>query len=95
MPTTTASVELIDDLSGQTEQSHIALQQQPCLADLPAEKAPGTGSRLKDPHSTSVPPREAEKIFIPDLFVSFVSQKPTLNPYYEVVKQEYESWMKQ
>ena len=32
---------------------------------------------------------------IPDLFVSFVSQKPIPNPYYEVIKKESEAWMKQ
>ena len=93
--TTMASVERIVDLSGQTEQSPVALQQQPCLADLPAEKVPDTESCLKDRHPTSIPPREAGKAFIPDMFVSFISQKPTPNPYYEVVKPEYESWMKQ
>ena len=38
---------------------------------------------------------EAEKIVIPDLFVSFVSQRPKPNPYYETVKKDSEAWMKE
>ncbi|KAK2752859.1 hypothetical protein FQN54_008012 [Arachnomyces sp. PD_36] len=34
------------------------------------------------------------KVFIPDLFVSFVAQRPQPNPYYEEVKRESEEWMK-
>ena len=32
---------------------------------------------------------------MPDLFVSFISQRPKPNPYYEVIKEESETWMKQ
>lgn len=38
---------------------------------------------------------ELKRVKIPDLFVSFVSQRPRLNPYYEVMKNESEEWMKQ
>ena len=42
-------------------------------------------------------PRQSElkKVIIPDLFVSFISQRPKLNPYYEAKKKESEAWMKQ
>ena len=39
--------------------------------------------------------REVKRVVIPDLFVSFISQRPKLNPYYKVVKKESEEWMKQ
>ncbi|KAI9876454.1 MAG: hypothetical protein M1830_006473 [Pleopsidium flavum] len=32
-------------------------------------------------------------VTIPDLFVSFVAQKPQLNPHYERIKAESEAWM--
>ena len=38
---------------------------------------------------------ELKRVIIPDLFVSFISQRPKLNPYYEVIKKESEEWMKQ
>ena len=38
---------------------------------------------------------ELKRVIIPDLFVSFISQRPKLNPYYEVIKKESEAWMKQ
>lgn len=38
---------------------------------------------------------EPKWVKIPDLFVSFVSQRPKLNPYYEVTKKDSEGWMKQ
>ena len=38
---------------------------------------------------------EVKRVIIPDLFVSFVSQRPKISPYYEVIKKESESWMKQ
>ena len=46
---------------------------------------------------TDQSPRQPElnRVKIPDLFVSFVSQRPKLNPYYEVMKKESEAWMKQ
>ena len=42
-------------------------------------------------------PRQTElkTVVIPDLFVSFVAQRPKPNPYYEVIKKESEAWMKQ
>ena len=36
---------------------------------------------------------KADKVIIPDLFVSFVSQRPKPNPYYELVKSQSETWM--
>ena len=46
---------------------------------------------------TEQSPRQPElkRVIIPDLFVSFISQRPKLNPYYEVIKKESEAWMKQ
>ena len=46
---------------------------------------------------TDQSPRQPElnRVIIPDLFVSFISQRPKLNPYYEVIKKESEAWMKQ
>ena len=46
---------------------------------------------------TDQSPRQPEqkRVVIPDLFVSFVSQRPKLNPNYEVTKKESEAWMKQ
>ena len=45
---------------------------------------------------TNQPPLESEmkKVVIPDLFISFVSQRPRVNPHYEVMKKESEAWMK-
>ena len=47
--------------------------------------------------STMKTPRQSEmkNVLIPDLFVSFVAQRPKPNPYYEVIKKESEAWMKQ
>ena len=46
---------------------------------------------------TDQPPQQSElkRVVIPDLFVSFISQGPKPNPYYEVIKKESEAWMKQ
>ena len=51
---------------------------------------------MQGPCRTHQPPqqREITKVVLPDLFVSFVSQKPKINPYYELVKQESLAWMK-
>ena len=38
---------------------------------------------------------EPKRVIIPDLFVSFISQRPSTNPYYEVMKKDSEAWMKQ
>jgi hypothetical protein len=59
------------------------------LADL------GTGPQDKnqcslEPYSFSIP----NKVIIPDLFVSFVAQRPKPNPHYEEVKKQSEEWMK-
>ena len=52
---------------------------------------------LNENGRTNQSPRqpELERVIIPDLFVSFISQKPKPNPYYEVMKKESEAWMKQ
>ena len=34
-----------------------------------------------------------QKVIIPDLFVSFIAQRPKPNPYYEKVKKASEEWM--
>lgn len=38
---------------------------------------------------------EIEKVIIPDLFVSFIAQRPNPNQHYEEVKKESVAWMKQ
>ena len=58
----------------------------------------GTSSMpLNEKRRTDQFPRkpEVKRVIIPDLFVSFISQRPKLNPYYEVIKKESEEWMKQ
>lgn len=52
-------------------------------------------SGFKHLQTDSTPRYEAEKAFIPDMFVSFVSQKPRLNVHYEVMKLESEVWLRQ
>lgn len=42
-----------------------------------------------EPYKQSLP----DPVVIPDLFVSFVAQKPQLNPHYERTKAESEAWM--
>lgn len=32
-------------------------------------------------------------VILPDLFVSFLSRKPQLNPHYEIVRAESEAWI--
>lgn len=38
---------------------------------------------------------DANKVIIPDLFVSFISQRPKPNRYYEEVKGQSKEWMKE
>ena len=33
------------------------------------------------------------EVVLPDLFVSFLSRKPQLNPYYESIREESEAWV--
>lgn len=44
-------------------------------------------------HHSSEKNSAASTVTIPDLFVSFVSQKPSINPFYEVAKSESEAWI--
>ena len=45
-------------------------------------------------HQNSHPDWHYEReIFIPDMFVSFASQKPRQNLHYEVIKRESEAWL--
>ena len=94
---TTSSVMHIDVRSGH-ETSSMPFPQQPYSADPPAYKERETE---KPPvpevcHADQRPQQcELKKVVIPDLFVSFISQRPRPNPYYEVVKKESEAWMKQ
>lgn len=80
--------------SGLTEASSFVLQRPPCLTSLPAEEL-DSDSGLEERHTASAPPCHSDKVFIPDMFVSFVSQKPRSNPYYDIVKLKSEEWMKQ
>lgn len=82
-------------LPGQNVESSITLQQQPCHPDLPPGDAGGPKTSLKDQPTASARPSDAEKVIIPDMFVSWASQKPSLNPHYELVKLESEASLKQ
>ncbi len=90
-PSTHVGIEL-----GQNEEKSASLQQQqPGLASIPAKDASDLESGLEHQTTLSSPHYTVEKAFIPDMFVSFVSQKPRLNPHYEVVRLESEAWLKQ
>lgn len=39
--------------------------------------------------------RQEIPVILPDLFVSFLSRKPQLNPHYERVRAESEAWFSQ
>lgn len=85
-----------DALSGR-EASSMPLSQS-CSADpltaqqLEAEKPAALESDRED---QALQQHELKRVKIPDLFVSFLSQRPKPNPYYEVTKKESERWMKQ
>ena len=64
---------------GPNEETLTALQHQPRLASLSAENVRDSESGVKHLQTGSPPRCGAEKAFIPDMFVSFVSQKPRLN----------------
>ena len=51
----------------------------------------GVPSSLK--HQRGIESPKPQKVIIPDLFVSFVAQRPKPNPYYEKVKRDSEEWM--
>lgn len=96
MAVTMSSVMRTDVLSSR-EASSMAFHQ-PYSADPPVYQqreveAPAGLEMCR----TDQPPREREvkTVVIPDLFVSFISQRPKPNPYYEVIKKESEAWMKQ
>ena len=90
-----SSVMEIDILPGMNEATSTILRQRPCLTGLSAVKVGNPESVLNDQHITSIQFRDAEKVFIPDMFVSFVSQKVKPNQHYEVLKLESEMWMAQ
>ena len=96
MAVTMNSVMHTDVLSG-LEASTIPLQHS-YSADPPmCQQREAERAAVPETCRTDQPPRQREvkRVVIPDLFVSFVSQRPKLNPYYEVVKKESEAWMKQ
>ena len=80
---------------GRNEESLTTLQHQPRPASLLAENVRDSESGFKHLQTDSTPRYEAEKAFIPDMFVSFVSQKARLNVHYEVMKLESEVWLRQ
>lgn len=82
---------VIDVQLGLNKETVAALQ----LVSLLAENVRDSelGSRLLQNGSNSR--REAEKAFIPDMFISFASQKPKLNVHYEVMRRESEAWLGQ
>lgn len=65
-------------------------------ADHPTHPANDEKTANTEPNDVngSTKPSGADMIMIPDLFVSFVAQRPKLNPYYEEVKGASEAWMK-
>ncbi len=83
------------ELDKNEEQSTYLQQQQPGLASVPDKDATDLKSGLEHQITVSSPYYVVEKAFIPDMFVSFVSQKPKLNPHYEIVRLESEAWLKQ
>lgn len=50
------------------------------------------GAQIANPKA-GLGPLEKIKITIPDMFVSFMAQKPVVNPHYEQVKAESEAWI--
>ena len=48
-------------------------------------------AQLNDPCE----PMSDDQVIIPDMFVSFLSQQPQINPNYEKVKGESEAWIAQ
>lgn len=80
---------------GLNEEILPAVQHRLRIASLLAENVRDSELGLKQLLTGSTRPCEAEKAFIPDMFVSFVSQKPRLNVHYEVVKLESEAWLRQ
>ena len=85
----------VEALSGLNESSSILFEQQHCPRSPPIDKAGEYETGSEEQHASSPPPVDAEKVILPDLFVSFLSQKTRLNPNYELVKLESEAWMKQ
>lgn len=96
MAVTMSSVMHSDVLSSR-EVSSMAFHQ-PCSVDSPVyqqrevETPVGLEMCRTDQRSRE---HEVKTVVIPDLFVSFISQRPKPNPYYEVIKKESEAWMKQ
>lgn len=76
---------------GQNKDSFAGLQ----LMSLLAKNVRDSELGLTHPQNSSTPRRKTEKAFIPDMFVSFASQKPKLNVYYEVMRRESETWLGQ
>lgn len=80
---------------GRNEETPTTSQHLHHFASILAENVRAMESGLKHLQNGSTPRREAEKVFIPDMFVSFVSQKPKLNVHYEGMKLESEAWLGQ
>ena len=43
--------------------------------------------------TTSFADQETMPVLLPDMFVSFLAQKPRVNPHYATIKAESEAWM--
>ena len=80
---------------GRNEEALINLQHQHHFANLLAANVRASESGLKHLQNGSTPRHEAEKILLPDMFVSFVSQKPKLNVHCEGMRLESEAWLGQ
>ena len=81
----------IDVQLGPNKETYAASQ----LVSLLAENVGDSELGSKHLQNGSTPRREAEKAFIPDMFISFASQKPKLNVHYEFVRRESEAWLGQ
>lgn len=91
MAVTMSSVLQADVLSGrEVSFEELPTADHPSYLQQEAEKSTATEIYRTRPRQS-----ELRSVVIPDLFVSFISQKPKPNPYYEVIKKESEAWMKQ
>lgn len=96
MPVTTSSIIRTDVLSGH-EASSMPLHEHYLADSLVCQQQEVEKPAVPEKSRNDQPSHqiEAKKVMIPDLFASFVSQRPQPNPYYEAMKKESEEWMKQ
>ena len=83
----------IDILSDQNEENSFATEKQSGFPSAAAETVLNPEPHLEDLHISAPQLSSTEKAFIPDMFVSWTSRIPKLNPHYEDVKLESAAWM--